>query len=101
MPNAPAIVWPWIASKRSQWAFIFGVYRTVHEECLDYRYDLLILDDRTDFNLELLRCLAWHNLERPPFQPRRTRTEPQNSRLLSQVQILHHQCNMYSMVVRL
>ena len=29
--------------------------RTVQEECIDYHYDLLFLDDPTDFNLELLR----------------------------------------------
>ena len=41
--------------------------RTVQEECIDYHYDLLFLDDLTDFNLELLRYLAWYNLERPHF----------------------------------
>jgi hypothetical protein len=34
--------------------------RTVQDECIDYRYDLLFLDDLTDFNLELLRYLAWY-----------------------------------------
>ena len=37
--------------------------RTVQEECIDYHYDLLFLDDLTDFNLELLRWLSWYNLD--------------------------------------
>ena len=41
--------------------------RAVQEECIDYHYDLLFLDDPTDFNLELLRWLSWYNLERPHF----------------------------------
>ena len=53
--------------------------------------------DLTDFNLELLRYLAWYNLERPHFsltQPVPGRKTPH---LLSPVQFLHHnhQCNMY------
>jgi transposase InsO family protein len=71
--------------------------RTLQEECVDYHYDLLFLEDLTDFNLELLRWLAWYNLERPHFsltQPVPGRKTP---RLLSPVQFLHqiHQCNMY------
>ena len=71
--------------------------RTVQDECIDYHYDLLFLDDLTDFNLELLRYLAWYNLERPHFsltQPVPGRKTPH---LLSPVQFLHHnhQCNMY------
>jgi transposase InsO family protein len=71
--------------------------RTVQEECIDFHYDLLFLDDLTDFNLELLRYLAWYNLERPHHslpQPVPGRKTP---RLLSPVQFLHlnHQCNMY------
>lgn len=37
--------------------------RIVQEECIDY--DLLFLDDLTDFNLKLLRYLSWYSLERP------------------------------------
>ena len=71
--------------------------RTVQEECLDYHYDLLFLDDLTEINLELLRWLSWYNLERPHF----SLTEPvpgrKTPRLLSPVQFLNqqHQCNMY------
>jgi transposase InsO family protein len=71
--------------------------RTIQEEFVDYHYDLLFLDQPTDFNLELLRWLSWYNLERPhhslpvPVPGRKT------PRLLSPVQFLHqhHQCNMY------
>jgi transposase InsO family protein len=71
--------------------------RTVQEECIDYHYDLLFLDDLTEFNLELLRWLSWYNLERPHFSltiPIPGRKTPQ---LISPVQFLHrtHQCNMY------
>lgn len=70
--------------------------RTIQEECIDYHYDLLFLDELTDFNLELLRYLAWYNLERPHFnltQPIPGRKTP---RMLSPLQFLHlnHQCNM-------
>jgi len=71
--------------------------RTVQEECIDYHYDLLLLDDLTEFNLELLRWLSWYNLERPHYslpQPVPGRKTPH---WLSPVQFLHqrHQCNMY------
>ena len=71
--------------------------RTVQEECIDYHYDLLFLDDLTDFNLELLRWLSWYNLERPHFslaQPIPGRKTP---RWLSPVQFLHQspECNIY------
>ena len=36
--------------------------RTVQEEWIDYHYDLLLLDNPTDFKLELLRWLSWYNL---------------------------------------
>jgi transposase InsO family protein len=71
--------------------------RTLQEECIDYHYDLLFLDDLTDFNPELLRYLAWYNLERPHF----SLTEPvpgrKTPRWLSPVQFLHqiHRANMY------
>jgi transposase InsO family protein len=71
--------------------------RTVQEECIDYYYDLLFLDDLTDFNLELLRYLAWYNLERPHFSLTMSVPGRKTPRLLSPVQFLHqhHQCNMY------
>lgn len=71
--------------------------RTVQEECIDYHYDLLFLDDLTDFNLELLRYLAWYNLERPHHSLRQPVPGRKTPRLLSPVQFLHlnHQCNMY------
>lgn len=71
--------------------------RTVQEECIDYHHDLLFLDDLTDFNLELLRWLAWYNLERPHFSLTTPIPGRKTPRLLSPVQFLHqnHQCNMY------
>ena len=71
--------------------------RTLQDECIDYHYDLLFLDDITDFNLELLRYLAWYNLERPHFSLPTPVPGRQTPRLLSPVQFLHqhHQCNMY------
>ena len=71
--------------------------RTVQDEFIDYHYDLLFIDELTDFNLELLRWLCWYNRERPHFsltQPIPGRKTP---RLLSPVQFLqqNHQCNMY------
>jgi transposase InsO family protein len=71
--------------------------RTVQEECIDYHYDLLFLDDLTDFNLELLRWLAWYNLERPHFSLTTPIPGRKTPHLLSPVQFLHqnHQCNMY------
>ena len=71
--------------------------RTVQEECIDYHYDLLFLDDLTDFNLELLRYLAWYNLERPHFSLPTPMLGRKTPRLLSPVQFLHQhqQCNMY------
>ncbi len=39
--------------------------RTVQEEFTDYHYDLLFLDDLTEFNLEMLRWRFWYNLVRP------------------------------------
>ena len=71
--------------------------RTVQEECVDYHYDLLFLDDLTEFNLELLRWLSWYNLERPHFSLTSPVPGRKTPRLLSPVQFLHqhHQCNMY------
>ena len=72
--------------------------RTVQEECIDFHYDLLFLDDLTDFNLELLRYLAWYNLERPHHSlPQPYPAAKPHAYLLSPVQFLHlnHQCNMY------
>ena len=71
--------------------------RTVQDECIDYHYDLLFLDDLTDFNLELLRYLAWYNLERPHFSLTTSIPGRKTPHLLSPVQFLHqhHQCNMY------
>ena len=71
--------------------------RTLQEECVDYHYDLLFLEDLTDFNLELLRWLAWYNLERPHFSLTLPVPGRKTPRLLSPVQFLHqiHQCNMY------
>ena len=71
--------------------------RTVQDECIDYHYDLLFLDDLTDFNLELLRYLAWYNLERPHFSLTTPIPGRKTPHLLSPVQFLHqnHQCNMY------
>ena len=71
--------------------------RTIQEECVDYHYDLLFLDDLTDFNLELLRWLAWYNLERPHFSLTTPIPGRKTRRLLSPVQFLRHthQCNMY------
>jgi transposase InsO family protein len=70
--------------------------RTIQEECIDYHYDLLFLDDLTDFNLELLRWLSWYNLERPHFSLRQPIAGRKTPRWLSPVQFLHqHQCNMY------
>jgi transposase InsO family protein len=71
--------------------------RTVQEEFIDYHYDLLFLDDLTEFNLELLRWLSWYNLERPHFSLTAPVPGRKTPRLLSPVQFLHqnHQCNMY------
>lgn len=71
--------------------------RTVQEECVDYHHDLLFLNDLTDFNLELLRWLAWYNLERPHFSLTIPIPGRKTKRLLSPVQFLHQskQCNMY------
>lgn len=71
--------------------------RTIQEECVDYLHDLLFQGDLTDFNLELLRWLAWYNLERPHFSLKQPVPGRKTPRLLSPVQFLrqHHQCNMY------
>ena len=71
--------------------------RTIQEECIDYYYDLLFLDNLTDFNLELLRWLSWYNLDRPHFSLTVPVPGRKTPRLLSPVQFLHqqHQCNMY------
>ncbi len=71
--------------------------RTVQEECIDYPYDLLFLDDLTDFNLELLRWLSWYNLERPHYSLPQSVPGRKTPHWLSPVQFLHHhhQCNMY------
>jgi hypothetical protein len=60
-------------------------------------YDLLFIDDPTDFNLELLRYLARYNLDRPHFSPPAPVSGRKTPRLPSPVQFLHqnHQCNMY------
>jgi transposase InsO family protein len=57
----------------------------------------LEIDDLTDFNLELLRYLAWYNLERPHFSLTTPIPGRKTPHLLSPVQFLHqnHQCNMY------
>lgn len=70
--------------------------RTIQEEFVDYRYDLLFEDDLTDFNLELVGWLSWYNLERPHFSLTVPVPGRKTPRLLSPVQFLHqHQCNMY------
>jgi len=71
--------------------------RTLQEECIDYRYDLLFLDDPTDFNLELVRWLSWYNLERPHFSLPVPIPQRKTPRWLSPVQFLHQypECNMY------
>jgi len=50
-------------------------------------YNLLFFDDITDFNLELLRYLAWYNLERRHFSPTQPVSGRKTPRLLSSVQI--------------
>ena len=71
--------------------------RTVQEEFVDYHYDLLFLDQPTDFNIELLHWLSWYNFERPHFSLTQPLTGQKTPRLLSPVQFLqrNHQCNMY------
>lgn len=74
--------------------------RTLQEECIDYHYDQLFLDDPTDFNLELLRYLSWYNLERPHFSLPEPIPGRKTPHLRSPLQFLHqlpppHQCNMY------
>ena len=71
--------------------------RTLQEECVDYHYDLLFLDDLTEFNLELLRWLSWYNLERPHFSLPMAVPHRKTPTWLSPVQFLQqsHQCNMY------
>lgn len=71
--------------------------RTIQEEFIDYHYDLLFLDELTDFNLELLRWLSWYNLERPHFSLSAPVPGRKTPNLLSPLQFLHqnHQCNMY------
>ena len=71
--------------------------RTVQEECIDYHYDLLFLDDLTEVNLELLRWLSWYNLERPHFSLTTPIPGRKTPHLLSPVQVLQQnpRCNMY------
>jgi transposase InsO family protein len=71
--------------------------RTVQDECIDYHYDLLFLDDLTDFNLELLHYLAWYNLERPQFSLTTPIPGRKTPHLLSPAQCLqqNHRCNRY------
>ena len=71
--------------------------RTLQEECVDYHYDLLFLDDLTEFNLELLRWLSWYNLERPHFSLPIAVPHRKTPSWLSPVQFLQqsNQCNMY------
>jgi transposase InsO family protein len=71
--------------------------RTVQEECIDYHYDLLFLDDLTEFNLHLLSWLSWYNLERPHFSLTLPTPKRKNPRWLTPVQFLRRypQCNMY------
>jgi transposase InsO family protein len=70
--------------------------RTLQEECIDYHYDLLFLDQLTDFNLALLAWLSWYNLERPHFSLPRPVPGRKTPHWLSPVQFLHQypQCNM-------
>ena len=71
--------------------------RTVQEEFVDYHYDLLFLDNLSDFNLALLPWLSWYNLERPHFSLITPVPGRKTPRLLSPLQFLHqnYQCNMY------
>lgn len=70
--------------------------RTVQEECVDYHYDLLFLDDLAEFNLELLRWLSWYNLDRPHFSLPIAVPNRKTPTWLSPVQFLRqaNQCNM-------
>jgi transposase InsO family protein len=70
--------------------------RTLQEECIDYHYDLLFLDDLTELNLELLRWLSWYNLERPHLSLAQPVPHRKTPHWLSPVQFLQqlHQCNM-------
>lgn len=70
--------------------------RTLQEEFVDYHYDLLFIDELTEFNLELLRWLSWYNLQRPHFSLTAPIPGRKTRRLLSPVQFLQttHQCNM-------
>jgi transposase InsO family protein len=71
--------------------------RTVQEEFIDYHYDLLFLDDPSDFNLALLPWLSWYNRERPHFSLTTPVPGRKTPGLLSPLQFLHqhHQCNIY------
>ena len=71
--------------------------RTIQEEFIDYHYDLLFLDDPSEFNLALLPWLSWYNLERPHFSLTTFVPGRKTPHLLSPLQFLHqnHQCNMY------
>jgi hypothetical protein len=50
--------------------------RTIREDCIDDHHNLLCLDDLTDFDHELLRCLALHNLGRPTSASPRPAARP-------------------------
>jgi len=68
---------------------------SVQEECMDQHWDLMFLDNLINFNLELLRYLAWYNRGRPHQslpQPAPARKSP---RLRFPVQFLrlNHLCD--------
>jgi transposase InsO family protein len=63
--------------------------RTIQEEFIDYHYDLLFLDDPSEFNLALLPWLSWYNLERPHFSLTTFVPGRKTPHLLSPLQFLH------------